>query len=26
MVEGDQVHSGLTDLRVHDTGHVVKEH
>jgi adenylylsulfate kinase len=26
MVEGDRVHSGLTDLRVHDTGHVVKEH
>jgi len=25
MVEGDRVHSGLTDLRVHDTGHVVKE-
>ena len=26
MVEGDRLHSGLTDLRVHDTGHVVKEH
>ena len=26
MIEGDRVHSGLTDLRVHDTGHVVKEH
>ena len=25
MVEGDRVHSGQTDLRVHDTGHVVKE-
>jgi adenylylsulfate kinase len=25
MVEGDRLHSGLTDLRVHDTGHVVKE-
>jgi adenylylsulfate kinase len=25
MVEGDRMHSGLTDLRVHDTGHVVKE-
>ena len=25
MIEGDRVHSGLTDLRVHDTGHVVKE-
>jgi adenylylsulfate kinase len=26
MVRGDRLHSGLTDLRVHDTGHVVKEH
>src|SRR3712207_6366889 len=26
MVTGDRVHSGLTDLRVADTGHVVKEH
>jgi adenylyl-sulfate kinase len=26
MVEGDRLHSGMTDLRVHDTGHVVKEH
>jgi adenylylsulfate kinase len=25
LVEGDRVHSGMTDLRVHDTGHVVKE-
>jgi adenylylsulfate kinase len=25
MVEGDRVHSGMTDLRVHDTGHVVNE-
>ena len=25
MVEGDRMHSGLTDLRVADTGHVVKE-
>ena len=25
MVEGDRVHSGLTDLRVADSGHVVKE-
>ena len=25
MVEGDRVHSGMTDLRVHDSGHVVKE-
>ena len=25
MVEGDRLHSGLTDLRVHETGHVVKE-
>jgi len=24
-VQGDRVHSGQTDLRVHDTGHVVKE-
>ena len=26
MVSGDRVHSGMTDLRVHDSGHVVKEH
>jgi adenylylsulfate kinase len=26
MIEGDRLHSGMTDLRVHDTGHVVKEH
>ncbi len=26
MVQGDRLHSGQTDLRVHDTGHVVKEH
>jgi adenylyl-sulfate kinase len=25
MVEGDRVHSGMTDLRVAETGHVVKE-
>ena len=25
LIEGDRVHSGQTDLRVHDTGHVVKE-
>ena len=25
MVQGDRVHSGITDLRVADTGHVVKE-
>ena len=25
MIEGDRVHSGLTDLRVTDSGHVVKE-
>jgi adenylylsulfate kinase len=25
MVEGDRLHSGLTDLRVHETGHVVRE-
>jgi adenylyl-sulfate kinase len=25
MIEGDRVHSGLTDLRVTDTGHVAKE-
>jgi len=24
-VQGDRMHSGLTDLRVADTGHVVKE-
>jgi adenylyl-sulfate kinase len=26
MVSGDRLHSGFTDLRVADTGHVVKEH
>ena len=26
LIEGDRVHSGLTDLRVSETGHVVKEH
>jgi adenylyl-sulfate kinase len=26
MVEGDRVHSGLTDLRVTDTGHVANDH
>jgi adenylyl-sulfate kinase len=26
MIEGDRVHSGMTDLRVSETGHVVKEH
>jgi adenylylsulfate kinase len=26
MIEGDRVHSGMTDLRVSDTGTVVKEH
>jgi adenylyl-sulfate kinase len=26
LVEGDRVHSGLTDLRLTDTGHVAKEH
>lgn len=26
MVRGDRMHSGMTDLRVHETGHVVKEH
>jgi adenylylsulfate kinase len=26
LIEGDRVHSGMTDLRVHDSGHVVKEH
>ena len=25
LVEGDRPHSGLTDLRVHETGHVVNE-
>jgi hypothetical protein len=25
LVEGDRLHSGLTDLRVHETGQVVKE-
>ena len=24
LVEGDRLHSGLTDLRVHETGHVVR--
>ena len=26
LVGGERRHSGMTDLRVHDTGHVVKEH
>jgi adenylyl-sulfate kinase len=26
LVAGDRVHSGLTDLRVNESGHVVKEH
>jgi adenylylsulfate kinase len=26
LVQGDRLHSGLTDLRVAETGHVVKEH
>ncbi|MGZ8624840.1 MAG: adenylyl-sulfate kinase [Actinomycetota bacterium] len=26
LVEGERVHSGLTDLRVTETGHVAKEH
>jgi adenylyl-sulfate kinase len=26
LVEGDRVHSGLTDLRVTESGHVAKEH
>ena len=26
LVEGDRLHSGMTDLRVHGSGHVVKEH
>ncbi|HEX6131923.1 MAG TPA: adenylyl-sulfate kinase [Actinomycetota bacterium] len=25
LVDGDRLHSGLTDLRVHETGHVVRE-
>jgi adenylylsulfate kinase len=25
LVEGDRLHSGMTDLRVHDSGHVVNE-
>jgi adenylylsulfate kinase len=25
IVEGDRLHSGMTDLRVHQTGHVVEE-
>jgi adenylylsulfate kinase len=25
MIEGERLHSGMTDLRVHDTGHVVDE-
>jgi adenylylsulfate kinase len=26
LIEGDRVHSGMTDLRVAESGHVVKEH
>ncbi len=26
LIEGDRVHSGMTDLRVGESGHVVKEH
>jgi adenylylsulfate kinase len=26
MVRGERLHSGMTDLRVAETGHVVKEH
>jgi adenylylsulfate kinase len=26
LVEGERKHSGMTDLRVHETGHVVEEH
>ena len=26
LVQGDRVHSGFTDLRVTDSGHVAKEH
>ena len=26
MIKGDRMHSGMTDLRVQETGHVVKEH
>jgi adenylylsulfate kinase-like enzyme len=26
VVAGRRLHSGMTDLRVHDTGHVVEEH
>jgi adenylylsulfate kinase len=26
LVEGDRVHSGMTDLRIAESGHVVKEH
>ena len=26
MIQGDRMHSGMTDLRVQETGHVVKEH
>jgi len=26
MIQGDRVHSGMTDLRVQESGHVVKEH
>jgi adenylylsulfate kinase len=25
LVEGERLHSGLTDLRIHETGHVVRE-
>jgi adenylylsulfate kinase len=25
LIQGDRVHSGMTDLRVHETGHVVNE-
>jgi hypothetical protein len=25
LVEGERLHSGLTDLRLHETGHVVRE-
>jgi hypothetical protein len=25
LIEGDRVHSGMTDLRVAESGHVVKE-
>ena len=26
LAEGERRHSGMTDLRIHETGHVVKEH